>query len=394
MWYRNRWIGSRKAAAALGRPAAPGPRRGGNDTVNTNVVGIGGRVFAVVEAGSFPVELSRSLEEQRYNPFDGTLAGSFTGHPHLDPLTGETHAIAYDGRVWDSVRHVVLSPTGRVVRDVPVAVEHGPASTTARSRRALRSCSTCRHVLLQGIARRLPLPVPLEPRPWGPGGPSSAAGRGSRHPVVRGRALLRVPRGQRPRRRRRAGDPRRRRLRHGVQRGRGRVRRPGQARALDDRSRDEAGRTAGARRDPTGIPPHRRAPFRAAPPHPLHGRRARRRQHAACRGNAALQARSRDGRAPGARVRSRPDPGGVRLRAGTSGAGEDEGWLVGFVIDTARDTTDFAILDARSFEAPPVATIHLGHRIPPGFHGNWFPALAQGKRADDAALGIGADPGS
>ncbi len=94
--------------------------------VNTNVVGIGGRVFAVVEAGSFPVELSRSLEEQRYNPFDGTLAGSYTGHPHHDPLTGETHAIAYDGRIWDSVRHVVLSPTGRVVRDVPVAVEHGP----------------------------------------------------------------------------------------------------------------------------------------------------------------------------------------------------------------------------------------------------------------------------
>ncbi len=125
LWYRNRWIGSRKAAAALGRPAAPGPRRG-DDTVNTNVVEIGGRVFAVVEAGSFPVELSRDLGEQHYNPFDGTLAGSFTGHPHRDPVTGETHAIAYDGRVWDSVRHVVISPGGQVVREMPVAVEHGP----------------------------------------------------------------------------------------------------------------------------------------------------------------------------------------------------------------------------------------------------------------------------
>ena len=55
-WYRNRWIGSRPAAASLGRPAAPGPRRGRSDTVNTNVVEIGGRTFAVVEAGSFPVE--------------------------------------------------------------------------------------------------------------------------------------------------------------------------------------------------------------------------------------------------------------------------------------------------------------------------------------------------
>ena len=43
LWYRNRWIRSRLAAAALGRAAAPGPRRGRNDTVNTNVVDIGGR---------------------------------------------------------------------------------------------------------------------------------------------------------------------------------------------------------------------------------------------------------------------------------------------------------------------------------------------------------------
>lgn len=126
LWYRNRWIRSRLAAAALGRAPAPGPRRGRNDTVNTNVVAIGGRAFALVEAGSFPVELSDTLEEQRYNPFDGTLGGSFSGHPHLDPLTGEHHAIAYDGSIWDTVRHVVVSAAGKVVRDVPVAVEHGP----------------------------------------------------------------------------------------------------------------------------------------------------------------------------------------------------------------------------------------------------------------------------
>ena len=55
-------------------------------------------------------------------------------------------------------------------------------------------------------------------------------------------------------------------------------------------------------------------------------------------------------------------------------AGEDEGWLMGLVINTADETTEFAILDARSFEAAPVATVRLPHRIPPGFHGNWFPA--------------------
>ena len=35
--------------------------------------------------------------------------------------------------------------------------------------------------------------------------------------------------------------------------------------------------------------------------------------------------------------------------------------------------------DAMRFEDAPVAVIHLPHRVPPGFHGNWIPA-AQLKR--------------
>ena len=82
-WYRNRWIRSNagRARRSAMRPA-PGPRHGGFDTVNTNVLGIGGRTFALVEAGSYPVELTDDLDEQTYNPFDDTLAGSFTAHPH------------------------------------------------------------------------------------------------------------------------------------------------------------------------------------------------------------------------------------------------------------------------------------------------------------------------
>ena len=68
VWYRNRWIRSNLAAAALGRPPAPGPRRGGNDTVNTSVADFNGRAFALVEAGSFPVELSWDLDGQDVQP--------------------------------------------------------------------------------------------------------------------------------------------------------------------------------------------------------------------------------------------------------------------------------------------------------------------------------------
>jgi carotenoid cleavage dioxygenase len=93
-WYRNRWIRSNAVAKALGVEPAPGPRHI-FDTVNTNVLDIGGRTFALVEAGSFPVELDETLDGQAYNPFGGTLHGSYSAHPHRDPLTGEFPAITY-----------------------------------------------------------------------------------------------------------------------------------------------------------------------------------------------------------------------------------------------------------------------------------------------------------
>jgi len=54
---------------------------------------------------------------------------------------------------------------------------------------------------------------------------------------------------------------------------------------------------------------------------------------------------------------------------------EDAGWLMSLVYDAARDRSDLVILDAQSFTAPPVATVHLPSRVPFGFHGNWFPDL-------------------
>ena len=54
-------------------------------------------------------------------------------------------------------------------------------------------------------------------------------------------------------------------------------------------------------------------------------------------------------------------------------AEEDEGWLVGLVIDAAADVTELVMLDARAFALPPAARIRLPHRVPPGFHGNWLP---------------------
>ena len=41
------------------------------------------------------------------------------------------------------------------------------------------------------------------------------------------------------------------------------------------------------------------------------------------------------------------------------GRAEDEGWTMTYVYDAARDTSDFVVLDAAAFEAPPVATVPL-----------------------------------
>ena len=373
-WYRNRWIGSCTAAAALGRPAAPGPRRGRNDTVNTNVVDIGGRVFAVVEAGSFPVELSETLEEQRYNPFDGTLAGAFTGHPHRDPLNGETHAIAYDGSVWDTVRHVVVSVDGRVVRDVPIAVEHGPC---------IHDCA-----LTARFAIVLDLPVTFSMR---------AVLAGHRFPF-RWNPAHRARVGLLPR--------------HGT--------------AADiawcavepcfvfhaaNAFDDEAGRvildviayptmfaSAGGELDTLGRferwtvdPSTKRVVRRVIDGAPQEFPRIDERRFGQAYRYAYTVSVPADGnpQLTGATRLYKHDLGTGERRVHDFGAhrvpgefvlvpecvdaGEDEGWLVGLVIDTANGTTDFAVLDPRSFEAPPVATVRLGHRIPPGFHGNWFP---------------------
>jgi carotenoid cleavage dioxygenase len=55
-----------------------------------------------------------------------------------------------------------------------------------------------------------------------------------------------------------------------------------------------------------------------------------------------------------------------------AGAGEDEGWLMGYVLDDNTKTSELVILNARNFEGPPQAVISIPQHIPPGFHGNFI----------------------
>src|SRR3546814_14129394 len=53
----------------------------------------------------------------------------------------------------------------------------------------------------------------------------------------------------------------------------------------------------------------------------------------------------------------------------TEGA-EDDGWLVGLVVNMNDETTDLVILNADVFMGPPQAVVHMPHRVPHGYQGN------------------------
>ena len=54
-------------------------------------------------------------------------------------------------------------------------------------------------------------------------------------------------------------------------------------------------------------------------------------------------------------------------------AGEDEGWVITYVYDAARNGSDLVVLDASDFSGPETARVELPQRVPIGFHGNWVP---------------------
>ncbi|WP_349293067.1 carotenoid oxygenase family protein [Sphingomonas lycopersici] len=376
LWYRNRWIRSRAVGAALGEPPAPGPRRSDLDTVNTNVVEIAGRTWALVEAGSYPVELNETLDEQTFNPFDGTLQGSFTAHPHLDPLTGQNHAITYDATDPETIRHVVVSAEGKVTRELPIAVKHGPS---------IHDCAiTARYVVILDLpvtfsmkaligGHRFPYRwnpehharVGLLPRDgaaedviWCDVDPAYVFHVANAYDDADGRVVMDVcayetmfaggPEG-----------PNGRNL--GLERW-----------TVDPLARKVTRQTIDAAPQEFPRPDERRfgQPYRYAYTMALPESDDDAFIGATRLYKHDLETGAKEthdfgtGRYPGefVFVPAHPD------------AAEDEGWLIGLVIDLPHETTDLVIIDVRDFAGTPVASVRVPHRIPPGFHGNWLPS--------------------
>jgi carotenoid cleavage dioxygenase-like enzyme len=125
-WYRNRWVRSKAVAAARGEPWAGGPVHENMDfAANTHIISHSGRTLATVEAGPLPYQLTYELDTVGPCDFAGTLPGGFAAHTKLDRQTGELHAIAYFW-AWDHVQHVVVDAAGKVTRTTDIAVPDGP----------------------------------------------------------------------------------------------------------------------------------------------------------------------------------------------------------------------------------------------------------------------------
>jgi carotenoid cleavage dioxygenase len=122
-WYRARWVRGGKVAKHFGESELPGPNFERSFSANTHVTAFNGETLALTEGGVPPVVLDYELNSLRRTDFDGGLPGALSGHPKIDPITGELHAVCY----WypdkaDCVQYVVIDRDGKVIRadDVPV----------------------------------------------------------------------------------------------------------------------------------------------------------------------------------------------------------------------------------------------------------------------------------
>jgi carotenoid cleavage dioxygenase len=374
-WYRNRWIRSTAVSKALGEPEVPGPRHF-FDTVNTNIVPHAGQTWAVVEAGGYPVRVGPDLESIAHDPFGGSLKGSFSAHPHLDPDSGELHAICYEGPNQDTIRHVVVDRDGKVRREEPIAVKHGPM---------IHDCMITKNYV---IILDLPVTFSMKrllagfafPYEWNPAhqarvgllpregksddviwcnvDPCYVFHPGNGYETPDGKVILDVcahdtmfaestmgPDSKSVPFERWTIDP--------------------VARKVDRKVIDAESQEFPRPNEALIGKPYRYAYTVSLAADVFVGTSTRYFKHDLEKGARQVHDFG-PGRVPGEFVFvARPDA-----------KAEDDGWLMGYVIDTTTDTTDLIILDAANFEAKPQATITIPHRIPPGFHGNWMPASA------------------
>ena len=107
--YRNKWVATTPFTQKL--EFGQGVPGGDNNQSNVSALWHAGRLLTSGEVG-FPYELDpATLATKGLVDFGGTLAGSFTAHPHIDPSTGRMHSFGYDF-ADPFLRYHIIEPDG------------------------------------------------------------------------------------------------------------------------------------------------------------------------------------------------------------------------------------------------------------------------------------------
>jgi carotenoid cleavage oxygenase len=376
--YRNRWVRTRRLAAALGTPRPPGPEEPVDSPANTHVVRHAGTTLALAESG-LPHAISDDLERARLFDFDGDLASPMCAHPKRDPDTGELVFFGYDIFGPPFLRYHVVDSEGHLARTVEIDV---PQAVMMHD----FGVSATRVAFLD-----LPMVFDLDraragwttPFRWLPDAPArigvmprTSNGADLRWVTIDPCYVFHVLN---------CFDD-------------------GDAVVLDvvryDQGKDNGQGQSGSstlprlarwRVDPEWDRIEERLIDDVPVEFPRIDERVAGRPH---RFGYLVTVDEQPGELgePGepdftglvqydlvrdSAVRYEPGPGRsvsepVFVRA-ADGGGEDEGWVLTVVYDATTDTSDLVILDGTSFGGPPVAVVHLPARVPFGFHGSWIP---------------------
>ena len=366
-WYRNRYVRTRAYLEDAVAIQPDGTRDLTVGRANTHVVPHAGRIMALVES-SFPTAVTADLQTIGCFDFGGRLATAMTAHPKTCPLTGELHFFGYSFMPPFLTYHRA-DADGRLVQSEVIEV---PGPTMMHD-----FAITDRHVLFMDLPVVFDLELALAgtmPYRWSDdygarvglmprnGGNAdvrwhSVAPCYVFHPLNAfeegGQIVVDVVRYDELWRPGTKGFPRARLHRWRIDPAADKVTEA----ALDDRA----------------IEFPRCDDRRAGLPHRYGYAVSTGRSVDSANGTALVKYDVRAGGAVLHDFGAGRIPGEGTFVPARTGADEDEGWVITYVYDTARDGSDLVILDAAGFSDPPVATITLPQRVPFGFHGNWIP---------------------
>ena len=363
-WYRNRWVRT---------PLFEGEKHPlfdiRNSVANTNVIKHAGRILALVE-NALPMELTPELGTEGFLDFDGELHRPFTAHPKVCPLTGELHFFGYSMQPPFLTYHCA-DAGGKLVQSTEIPIEapvmmHDFALTSghvifmdlplvfdvdAAKRGTMPFAWSDEHGARLGI---LPRGKGIEALRWAEIEPCFVYHVANAYEEEDGTIVADTAWYREHWR----GGPSNSNFETAALR---RWKIPPQAvKAIEEPIDDLAVEFPRINDGHAGLP------------HFVIYAVGDAAEIVTGRNNNLVRYDMRNGKRSVKEFPSGSPSEFTFVSAGDS-AGEDEGWLLGFVYDWSRNASDLMILDARDIAGKAVARVVLPRRVPQGFHGNWLP---------------------